>query len=315
MTIADISGHGRGARYWQLLELAIALVIVSAAARAQGRIECGAVESAILRQPVRYCVFLPPSYDMASTSDPHDGRRYPVLYDLHGLGDNEQSLVNTGAWSLIQDLRQQHKIGEFLIVTPDAEQTFYINSRDGHVRYGDFFIREFMPTIEAKYRVRGGREWRGITGLSMGGYGALRFAFAYPQLFGAVSAHSAAIVATPPSSSNHAVESGSPLAAMLGALYGNPVDLAFWNANSPFALAKRNAAAISRLGIYFDCGSEDRYGFDQGAHALHRELDALKVKHEFHIYPGNHGVEYYLTHVSASIEFHSHVFGESSRRQ
>ena len=54
-----------------------------------------------------------------------------MLYDLHGLGDNEQSLMNTGAWSLIQDLREQHKIGEFLIVTPDGGRTFYINSRDG----------------------------------------------------------------------------------------------------------------------------------------------------------------------------------------
>ena len=305
--------HRRGA-VTRLLLLAIAAVTGSGAARAQGRIECGAVSSTVLRQAVRYCVFLPPSYDAAPSSNgaaAREVRRYPVLYDLHGLGDNEQSLVNTGAWSLIQDLREQHKIGEFLIVTPDGEQTFYINSRDGRVRYSDFFIREFVPAIERKYRVRPGRVWRGITGMSMGGYGALRFAFAYPQLFGAVSAHSAAIVAQPPGPSNHAVDSGSPLAAMLGALYGNPVDLAFWNANSPFVLARRNKAAISRLKIYFDCGSEDHYGFDRGARALHGELDTLKVKHEFHIYPGGHGVEYYLTHVTASIEFHSRAFEDA----
>ena len=129
--------------------------------------------------------------------------RYPVLYDLHGLGDNEQSLMNTGAWSLIQDLREQHKIGEFLIVTPDGGRSFYINSRDGRERYSDFFLQEFMPTIEHRYRVRAGRNSRGITGMSMGGYGALRFAFAYPQLFSSVSAHSAALVAEPPRPSNH----------------------------------------------------------------------------------------------------------------
>ncbi|MGO9270671.1 MAG: alpha/beta hydrolase [Terriglobia bacterium] len=283
--------------------------MISAAARAQGRIECGAVASTILRQPVRYCVFLPPSYDAAAanTAAP-EVRRYPVLYDLHGLGDNEQSLVNTGAWSLIQDLREQHQISEFLIVTPDGEQTFYINSRDGRVRYSDFFMREFLPAVERKYRVRPGRQWRGITGMSMGGYGALRFAFAYPQLFGAVSAHSAAIVAKPPGQSNRAVDASSPLAALLGALYGNPVDFAFWNQNSPFVLAKQNAAALARLRIYFDCGSEDSYGFDKGARVLHQELDALKVKHEFHIYPGGHGVQYYLTHVAESIQFHSRAF-------
>ena len=95
---------------------------------------------------------------------------------------------------------------------------------------------------------------------------------------------------------------------MLGALFGNPIDAAFWNANSPFVLAKRNAAEFARLKIYFDCGSEDSFGFDQGARDLHQELDTLKVKHEFHIYPGSHGVEYFLAHVAASMEFHSRAF-------
>jgi S-formylglutathione hydrolase FrmB len=76
-------------------------------------------------------------------------------------------------------------------------------------------------------------------------------------------------------------------------------------------LAKRNAAALSRLKIYFDCGSEDSYGFDRGARALHEELDALHVKHEFHIYPGGHGVEYFLAHMAASMEFHSHAFADA----
>jgi S-formylglutathione hydrolase FrmB len=98
---------------------------------------------------------------------------------------------------------------------------------------------------------------------------------------------------------------------MLGALFGNPIDAAFWNENSPFVLAKRNAAGIARLKIYFDCGSEDSFGFDQGARAFDQELDTLKVKHEFHIYPGGHGVEYFLAHVAAAMEFHSRAFQEA----
>jgi S-formylglutathione hydrolase FrmB len=301
-----------------VLERIIGLVALLAAicnpAHAQGRIECGMVTSRILREAVRYCAFLPSSYDAtAASKNPQakDMLRYPVLYSLHGLGDNEQSLLNTGAWSLIQDLREQHKIGEFLIVTPDGARSFYINSRDGHERYSDFFLQEFIPSIEHRYRVRAGRNSRGITGMSMGGYGALRFAFAYPQLFSAVSAHSAALVAEAPRTSNRGTGQGSPLAGMLGALFGNPIDPAFWNANSPFVLAKRNAAAVAGLKIYFDCGSEDSFGFDQGARDLDEELAALKVKHEFHIYPGGHGVEYFLAHVAASIEFHSRAFQEA----
>jgi S-formylglutathione hydrolase FrmB len=266
-----------------------------------------------LREAVRYCAFLPPGYDASGTGDnpqTKNARRYPVLYDLHGLGDNEQSLLNTGAWSLIQDLREQHKIGEFLIVTPDGARSFYINSRDGRTRYSDFFLQEFIPSIEHKYRVRAERNSRGVTGMSMGGYGALHFAFAYPQLFSAVSAHSAALVAQPPRASDGSGE-GSPLVGMIGALFGSPIDAAFWNENSPFVLAKRNTSEISRLKIYFDCGSEDNFGFDRGARELHNELDTLKVKHEFHIYPGGHGVDYFLAHAAASIEFHSHAFQEA----
>lgn len=298
----------------RIIGLAALLAAVCNPAHAQGRIECGVVTSRILRQPVRYCTFLPSSHDAAAAGknpQEKDVRHYPVLYDLHGLGDNEQSLLNTGAWSLIQDLREQHKIGEFLIVTPDGAGTFYIDSRDGRMRYSDFFLQEFMPSIEHKYRVRAGRNSRGITGMSMGGYGALRFAFAYPQLFSSVSAHSAALVAQPPRASNHGTGQGSPLVGMLGGLFGNPINVAFWKENSPFALAKRNAAAIARIKIYFDCGSEDSFGFEQGARAFDEELDALKVKHEFHIYPGGHGVEYFLAHTAASMEFHSRAFQEA----
>jgi S-formylglutathione hydrolase FrmB len=297
----------------RVIGLAVLLAAVCSPAHAQGRIECGVVTSRILREVVRYCAFLPSSYDTAAANknpQAKDVPRYPVLYSLHGLGDNEQSLMNTGAWSLIQDLRERHKIGEFLIVTPDAARTFYINSRDGRVRYSDFFLQEFMPTIERRYRVRAGRNSRGITGMSMGGYGALRLAFAYPHLFSSVSAHSAALVAQPPRTSNYGPGEGPPLAGMLGALFGNPIDAAFWNENSPFVLAKKNAAGIARLKIYFDCGSEDSFGFDQGARAFDQELDTLRVKHEFHIYPGSHGVEYFLAHVAASMEFHSRAFQE-----
>ena len=158
---------GRAHELATCIGLAALLAVTCNLAHAQGRIECGVVASSILRQAVRYCAFLPSSYDAAAASknpQAKDVRRYPVLYDLHGLGDNEQSLMNTGAWSLIQDLREQHKIGEFLIVTPDGARSFYINSRDGRERYSDFFLQEFMPTIERKYRVRAGRNARGITG-------------------------------------------------------------------------------------------------------------------------------------------------------
>src|ERR1700693_5481076 len=174
----------------RFVALLMALGLASQAGRAQGRIECSSVKSAILNASVRFCALLPPGYDAsAPTKDSETGRRYPVLYYLHGLGDSERSLVDTGGWNLIRDLQDQHKISDFLIVTPEGDSTFYVNSLDGRTCYSDFFLREFIPAIERRYHVRAERASRGIMGISMGGYGALRFAFAYPQMFISVSAN------------------------------------------------------------------------------------------------------------------------------
>jgi len=94
----------------------------SISASAQSRIDCNALKSRILADTVHYCVLLPPTYD--STPAKH----YPILYFLHGLGENEQTLFKTGGWNLIEDLRQQHKIGDFLMVTPEAKASFYVTS-------------------------------------------------------------------------------------------------------------------------------------------------------------------------------------------
>jgi len=117
---------------------------------------------------------------------------------MHGLGDNEQTLFKSGGWDLIQDLRQKRQVPDFLVVAPEGRRSFYINSADGRVRYSDFFIREFIPYIESHYSIRRERSARAISGFSMGGYGALRFAFAHPELFSSVSAQSAALIAEPP---------------------------------------------------------------------------------------------------------------------
>ncbi len=74
-------------------------------------------------------------------------------------------------------------------------------------------------------------------------------------------------------------------------------------------LAKRNAAAVRRLAIYFNCGQEDNYGFEKGAAALHDELQKAGVKHEYHAYPGDHSLAYFLSHFAEVMEFHSRAFG------
>ena len=283
------------------------ILIAPAWVAAQSRIDCSALNSQILKQVVHYCVYIPTGYDAGATQNPP--KRYPVLYFLHGLGDNEQTLFNSGGWTLLEDLRNQHKMGDFLIVAPEGKRSFYINSADGSVRYNDFFLKEFLPHIESKYQVRPRRSGRAISGISMGGYGALRFGFAHPELFSAVSAQSAALITESPQALDSASQTGAPLAGVLGAVFGRPINVPHWNENIPFVLAKRNAAALRKVAIYFNCGQDDNYGFEKGAAALHDELQKEGVKHEYHAYSGDHSLTYFLSHFAEVMEFHSRAFG------
>ncbi len=273
-------------------------VMPTVSGAATGRVECNSLPSKILSLSVPYCVVLPSSFDADKT------RHYSVLYFLHGLGDNEQFFVHSGAWNLTEDMREKGELKEFLIVTPEAGASFYINSKDGKDRYEDFLLQEFFPFIEKRYRVAPGRGHRGIAGISMGGYGALHLAFRHPELFVSVSAHSAALIEKLPAFLGPAPN--SPRSRVLGAVFGSPPDAAFWEHNSPIALAR--TANLTGLKIYFDCGDQDDYGFDAGANALDKVLTARHIAHEFHIYPGRHDAGYFAEHLPASLLFASHAF-------
>jgi S-formylglutathione hydrolase FrmB len=266
---------------------------------ATGRVECNSISSKILSRSVRYCIVLPHSFDADKA------RSFPVLYFLHGLGDNEQFFVHSGAWNLVEDMRDKGELKDFLIATPDARSTFYINARDGKERYEDFLLQEFFPYVEKHYRVAAGRANRAVSGISMGGYGALYLAFRHPQLFSSASAHSAALIEKLPNFLAGALPD-SPRARVLGNAFGNPPDPVFWQAHNPLIIAR--TANLAGLHIYFDCGDRDDYGFEVGAMALDKILTSRKSAHEFHIYPGRHDAAYFSEHLPAALLFHSRLF-------
>jgi S-formylglutathione hydrolase FrmB len=287
------------------LRLVICLMAVCCFApllHAQGRAECSVVRSQILARPVRYCAFLPASFDQDKA------RHYPVLYFFHGLGDNEQSLLNSGGWDIISELRSKGKIGDFVVLAPGAGHTFYINSENGKIRYEDFLVQEFMPQMEKKYRAEGTREHRGITGISMGGYGALRLAFKFPDEFAAVSAQMPALISDVPKEMV-ANAPGSP-GSLLGDVFGAPFNRGYFDRNNVFYFARTDSAAgLKRMKIYFDVGNNDDYGFEQGAQALDKLLTSRGIPHEFHIYPGGHTVQFVVGHFSDVVQFQWKAIG------
>jgi S-formylglutathione hydrolase FrmB len=261
--------------------------------------ECSTLQSKILDRQVPYCVLLPPSYARDKA------RSYPVAYYLHGLGDNEQSLANQGGWQLYDSLLSEKKIGEFAMVAPAGFASFYINSKDGKLLYEDFFIEEFMPAMEKKYRIGTTAAQRGVMGISMGGYGAMHYAFKYPGKFSVVSANIPALFEGLPRELTHEWLQGA-----LADVFGNPPDMAFFDRNSPFHLASTaSAESLRHMKIYFDGASQDHYGFNLGTEAMDKLLTARGIVHEAHVYPGGHNAQFLQQHFAASLETQSAGLG------
>ena len=269
------------------------------------RSECPSIPSAILGRLVNYCVVLPDDY--ASSI----GTRYPTLYFLHGLFENERSWLERGGLQVLEELLNQGQLGKFLVVLPDGGKTFYVNSFDGHERYEDFFVDEFVPAIDKKYRTIAQAAAHGISGTSMGGYGALHLAMRHPEVFGSASAHSAALLPRIPDPIPTEGRWGFYARALQGP-FGSPLNTSYWDLHSPLTLAD-HPERFSPLKLYLDCGDQDRYGFEEGAQLLHRELEAKGFAHEFALRPGGHGWSYLNQYLKYSLLFHWHLFAQAQR--
>jgi enterochelin esterase-like enzyme len=146
------------------------------------------MKSKILNMERKFAIYLPPDYETSQ-------RSYPVLYLLHGAGDDQTGWVQFGEVLRITD--EAIKSGSataMIIVMPDANtgKRGYVNDIKGEWRYEDFFFQEFMPFIEKAYRIKGEKRYRAISGLSMGGEGTFIYALHHPELFSSACPLSAA---------------------------------------------------------------------------------------------------------------------------
>lgn len=269
------------------------------AAPAATQLKCSTITSKILGRAVNYCVDLPADYAAS-------GKRYPVLYFLHGMFENYRAWDENGGKDVLDGLVEAGKIGPMIVVLPDAGNSFYVNSYDGKDRYEDFFVQELVPFIDQQYRTIPDAQHRGVSGVSMGGYGSLHLAMLHPTVFGSVSAQGAALVPKFP----HPVPTTGRwgfYARILEHSFGNPLNEAYWDANNPLTLAE-DPAKFAGLKIYFDCGTHDRYGFEHGAELLDEELNKNDVPHVFALRPGSHGWDYLHKYMKYSLMFHWRVF-------
>lgn len=242
------------------------------------RAEDHVFHSAALNRDMHYLVLLPPDYS--------SGHRFAVVYLLHGLyGDYKN-------WDTRTRLKSAAESVPLLIVMPDADDSWYTNSATKPAdKFEDYIVRDLVSEIDVKYRTIPERRARAIAGLSMGGYGAIKFALKYPNLFAFAGSLSGAFNAA------EDLDDRQPdFSAKLREVFGNRGNQTRAE-NDVFLLLK---GSHDYAYFYLACGTTD--SFLDTNRALAAQLSALKVPYEYHETPGGHTWEYWDAELTPMLE-------------
>lgn len=255
------------------------------------------IDSKILGKEVKYTIYLPYDYETST-------RYYPIVYLLHGYTDNDMAWMQFGeSHMIVDDAVNKREIPAMILAMPDAGVSWYINNYDNSVRYEDFFITEFIPYIEKNYRVRTERRYRGIGGLSMGGFGSLLYTLKHPDLFIGCAAFSSALftdeeIINTPDNNYKNLNAG---------LYGPDLKgkdriTPHLMANNPLYIVKNiDKKLLNRTRLYIDCGDDDfLYKGNSGFHVLLRDL---KISHEYRVRDGAHQWSYWRSGLLDGLKF------------
>jgi enterochelin esterase-like enzyme len=266
-------------------------------------IENAVVTSKILNMQRKFAIYLPPDY---ATSD----RAYPVLYLLHGAGDDQTGWVQFGEVLNITDKAiAEGKSTPMIIVMPDGNtgQRGYYNDPTNAWRYEDFFFEELMPYVEKTYRIKAEKRYRAISGLSMGGGGTFVYTLHKPDLF----------------------QSAAPLSAYCGPLTREELPALFERrglfAKDPNykptpeqteAFFKKysvtdyiNSAKdddLKKIRWYIDCGDDDF--LYEGNSLVHIAFKKRNIPHEYRVRDGAHNWTYWRQSLPEVLSFVSQGF-------
>ncbi len=262
------------------------------------------MSSKLLGRVVRYSVYLPGGYETSQ-------RRYPVVYLLHGADGGETDWVEAGNMQQTVDAGiEQGNLPPMIVVMPDADNSYYMNNVKGSVPYEDFFVQELIPLIDSTYRTRAKRDYRALTGLSMGGYGSLMLSLHHPELFVSCAALSAAVF-TDEQIVGMSEEFYNPrFADLLGAGKGQSRLTPQWKKYSILEMVKTYPEEnLKKVKIYLDCGDDDF--LTRGNCMLHLSLTDRKIPHQYRVRDGAHTWTYWRTGLLDALKFLSESFRRS----
>lgn len=262
--------------------LAAAVMLVSRLAAQESKVyDDLPLKSKILNMERRFAVYLPAGYDVSQ-------RSYPVLYLLHGGGDDQTGWVQFGEVQHIADAAiAEGRATPMIIVMPDANTGTrgYSNNATETWRYEDFFFQEFMPFIESHYRTRKDKRYRAVAGLSMGGDGTFTYALHHPELFSSACPLSAG---TGPLTLEDA---RTRLAKETPPVPGEQVT-AWYNRQSVLALVNNMPDSLKKsVRWYIDCGDDDF--LYEGNSLVHIAMRKKEIPHEFRTRDGGHTWTYW----------------------
>lgn len=252
--------------------------------------------SKILNSERKFAIYLPPDYELSK-------RSYPVLYLLHGSGDDQTGWVQFGEVLRIADEAIRNGTATpMIIVMPDANtgQKGYYNSPDGKWRYEDFFFEELMPYVEKTFRIKGEKKYRAVAGLSMGGGGSFMYALHHPELF----------------------SSACPLSAYIGPLSLEQAKARYNNGGTQYTDAQiethykhHNALTLienipddqkNAVRWFIDCGDDDF--LYEGNSLVHIAMTKQKIPHEYRVRDGRHSWTYWRASLPNVLQFISDAF-------
>ena len=250
---------------------------VSAPLALTGQVETRTFWSASLGRTMPYNIYLPPGYAGGS-------REYPTVYLLHGMAASDRQWEDLGIAQAADRLIDAGEIAPLIIVMPEGESAYWVDHATDGQRWGRYTAVDVVNDVDSNFRSIARQRSRAIGGLSMGAHGALQLALNYPGEFAAVGAHSLVLrrFGSAPS------------------YFGTAADFA---ARDPMQIVKKTGPGGCSFALWIDIGAGDPWA--SAATQFDGELTDLGIKHQWHLWAGDHSAAYWSAHLDDYLRFYN----------
>jgi enterochelin esterase-like enzyme len=260
--------------------------------------------SRILNQDVRFSVCLPVDYY-------DETRSYPVVYLLHGLGDDETAWLEYGRISQYADwATEKDGVVPMIFIMPEGYTNYYVNDYKGSFLYQDMFVNELVPYIDSLFRTLADRQHRGLMGYSMGGFGALVLHLKHPEVFGSAVPLSISVRTDEQYKVEYAPEWDEQWGRLFGAqgIVGDGRITDYYRQNSPFhIIAGLTPGEMKNFNLYIDNGDKEQT-LCRSNEELHILMHQVGFPHQFRVREGGHSFEYWCSALPNALRFLSDAF-------